>query len=328
MAPKFFSVGEQEVQRGTFPTHNMVSFLGTWSAQDQFFIHHYPQVVSWRAALNPFIPQSVLVLGIVLSQVQDLALALLNLMRFTQAQSSSLSKSLWMASPSSSESAAPLSLLSSANLLKVDSIPLSMSLMKILNSTGPNIESLTTTFWMQPSNQVLIHQTVHPSHPYLSNLAARLLWGIITRGLTSIYLTEAANRCCSLRSRVRRRECRRGPQVKLCCCNVSYMVVTCHRALSSVDVGAAVTARVEASTQTEPQAADEALQVPGWRDFLEPVSEARRDAPVACGRCAIMEVLCHQMEELREEMSIREDEMEIVRIFSETQQLEKPHTPS
>ncbi|KAK4832887.1 hypothetical protein QYF61_026437, partial [Mycteria americana] len=30
---------------------------------------------------------------------------------------------------------------------------------------------------MRPSNQFLIHQTVHPSNPYLSNLERRMLWG-------------------------------------------------------------------------------------------------------------------------------------------------------
>jgi len=55
-----------------------------------------------------------------------------------------------------------------------------MSLTKILHSTGPNIdpwgiplvtdlhlgiEPLTTTCWTQPSNQFLIHQSVHTSNP-------------------------------------------------------------------------------------------------------------------------------------------------------------------
>ncbi|KAK4826170.1 hypothetical protein QYF61_006032 [Mycteria americana] len=43
------------------------------------FIHHYHQVLFRRAALNPFILQSVLILGIALTQVQDLALGLVEL---------------------------------------------------------------------------------------------------------------------------------------------------------------------------------------------------------------------------------------------------------
>jgi len=73
-----------------------------------------------------------------------------------------------------------LTLVSSANLLRVHSIPSFMSLKKSTASkTDPwgmlhitklpwGIEPLTTTLWLWPSNQLLIHQTLHPSNPYLS----------------------------------------------------------------------------------------------------------------------------------------------------------------
>ncbi|KAK4810921.1 hypothetical protein QYF61_013329 [Mycteria americana] len=48
-------------------------------AHVQLFIHHYPQVLLCRAALNAFIPQPVLILGIALTQVQALALGLVEL---------------------------------------------------------------------------------------------------------------------------------------------------------------------------------------------------------------------------------------------------------
>jgi len=57
---------------------DMVGLLGcerTLSAHVQLFIHQYPQVLL-RAALNPFIPQSVLILEITPTQVQDLSLGL------------------------------------------------------------------------------------------------------------------------------------------------------------------------------------------------------------------------------------------------------------
>ncbi|KAK4828375.1 hypothetical protein QYF61_026113 [Mycteria americana] len=57
----------------------MISFLGckhTLPAYVHFFIHQYPLVLLHRAALNPFIPQPVLILGVAPSQVQDLALGL------------------------------------------------------------------------------------------------------------------------------------------------------------------------------------------------------------------------------------------------------------
>jgi len=61
-------------------------------------------------------------------------------------------------------------------------------------------------------------------------------------------------------------------------------VVTCHRAVSSVDVREAVSDRVKASTWIEPQAADKALQIPSWRECLGPVSETRGEQPLACRR--------------------------------------------
>jgi len=39
-------------------------------------IHQYPQVLLGRAALHPFIPQPVLIVGVAPTQMQDLALGL------------------------------------------------------------------------------------------------------------------------------------------------------------------------------------------------------------------------------------------------------------
>ncbi|KAK4810857.1 hypothetical protein QYF61_008829 [Mycteria americana] len=107
-----------------------VGLLGcerTLLAHVQLFIHQYPSLY-WNRGL----PQP---------RCRTLHLALLNLMRFTQAHFSSLPRSLWMTSRPSGVSTAPLSLVSSANLLRVHSISLSMSLMKILNSTGPSTDA-------------------------------------------------------------------------------------------------------------------------------------------------------------------------------------------
>lgn len=75
----------------------------------------------------------------------------------------------------------------SANQLKVHSVPLSISLTKMLNNTSPkstcempitglllDIEPLTTTFWVWPFSQFLIHQVVHPPNPHLSSLKTRM----------------------------------------------------------------------------------------------------------------------------------------------------------
>ncbi|KAK4828118.1 hypothetical protein QYF61_023916 [Mycteria americana] len=56
-----------------------VGLLGcesTLLAHIQLFIHQYPQVLLHRDALKPFISQPVLILGVALTQVQDLALGL------------------------------------------------------------------------------------------------------------------------------------------------------------------------------------------------------------------------------------------------------------
>ncbi|KAK4816403.1 LOW QUALITY PROTEIN: hypothetical protein QYF61_016720 [Mycteria americana] len=81
--------------------------------------------------------------------------------------------------PSSRSTLLP-NLVSSANLLRVHSICLARSLIKILNRTGPNTEPwgtslvtgrqldltpFTTTLWAQPSSQHFTQQRVHPSKP-------------------------------------------------------------------------------------------------------------------------------------------------------------------
>ena len=118
--------------------HTLVAYV-------QLFIHQYPQVLLGRAVLKPFIPQSVLILGVALTHVQDLAPGLVEPHDVQTGPLSSLSRSLWMASHPSGVLTAPHSLVSSANVLRVHSIPLSMSLMKILNSTSPSTDPLSDT---------------------------------------------------------------------------------------------------------------------------------------------------------------------------------------
>ena len=55
----------------------MVGFLGcedTLLSHIQLGIHPYPQVLSVRAVLHPYVPQFVLIVGVAVTQVQDLAL--------------------------------------------------------------------------------------------------------------------------------------------------------------------------------------------------------------------------------------------------------------
>ena len=55
----------------------------TLLAHIQLPIPQYPQVFFSRAALNPFIPQLVLIAEVTMTQVQTLYLDSLSLMRFT-----------------------------------------------------------------------------------------------------------------------------------------------------------------------------------------------------------------------------------------------------
>lgn len=81
-------------------------------------------------------------------------------------------------------------------------------------------------------------------------------------------------------------------------------MVTSHR----TGVGVTAPATVEASTQTELQMVDAALQAPGCREHLEPLSDAKSNGPPSFS--ALLEEMCHQAEELKEEVnrlhSIRE----------------------
>ncbi|KAK4818676.1 hypothetical protein QYF61_017421 [Mycteria americana] len=120
-----------------------VGLLGcerTLSAHIQLSVHQYTKSFSAGLLLITSSP----------SLCRTLHLALLNLMRFTQAHFSSLSRSLWMTSRPSGMSTAPLCLVLSENLLRVHLISLSMSLMKILNSTGPTVDCYPLDVTIQP----------------------------------------------------------------------------------------------------------------------------------------------------------------------------------
>lgn len=98
-------------------------------------------------------------------------------------------------------SAASLSLVSSANLLWMHSIPLCRSLMNVLNNFGPSInpqgtplitglhldiEPLTAALWIYLCTQFLINLILHLSSTYLANLEVIMLWGGFIKGLTRV----------------------------------------------------------------------------------------------------------------------------------------------
>ncbi|KAK4807043.1 hypothetical protein QYF61_018384 [Mycteria americana] len=130
-------------------------------------------------------------MGLLWPKCRTLHLALLNLIQLTSAHRSSLSRSLCRAFLPSSRSTLPHNLVSSANLLRVHSIPSSRSLIKILNRTGPNTEPwgtplvtghqldltpVTTTLWARPSSQFFT-QNIKSEVSVLVNIEK----GILTR---------------------------------------------------------------------------------------------------------------------------------------------------
>lgn len=73
-------------------------------------------------------------------------LSLLSFMKFLLAQSCSLSKSLWIVAHLSTLPSSSPHLVSSANLVKIDSIMLFRWLVKIVRSTGPSINHWEALF--------------------------------------------------------------------------------------------------------------------------------------------------------------------------------------
>ena len=120
-----------------------VGFLGcqhTLLAHVQLFIHQYPHVLLCRVALNPFIPQPVLIWGVALTQVQDLSLGIVELHEVHMGPLLEIVQVPLHGIPSLGVSTTPVSFMSPANMLRVYSILMSMSLMKILSSTGPSMD--------------------------------------------------------------------------------------------------------------------------------------------------------------------------------------------
>ena len=97
-----------------------------------------PQELYLRAALNQFSGSLYLSLRLPYPRFRTLHLVLLNFMRYSWSHLTGLSRSLWLASLPSSILLTPVGLVSLANLLRVHSIPLFISLTKMLNRARPN----------------------------------------------------------------------------------------------------------------------------------------------------------------------------------------------
>lgn len=132
----------------------------------------------------------------------------LNFMRFFSALFSFLSRSLWKAVHPSGVLATPSSFVLSMNLLKVHFVPSYKSLMRLLDSTGPSVDSwdtppvaclqldfvpLFTTLSVWPF-LFSIHLTVHWSKPYIVSLSMRMLKRDGVKGLTKVKIAKSFNK--------------------------------------------------------------------------------------------------------------------------------------
>ncbi|KAK4827727.1 LOW QUALITY PROTEIN: hypothetical protein QYF61_021155 [Mycteria americana] len=113
--------------------------LGTLLAHIQQSINQHPQVLSCQAAFQPLFPKPVALHGVVVTQERDPTLSLVEPHRVGPSPSIQPVQ-IPLAFLPSSRSTLPHDLVSSANLLRVNSIPSSRSLIKMLNRTGPNAE--------------------------------------------------------------------------------------------------------------------------------------------------------------------------------------------
>jgi len=106
----------------------------------ELLIHQHPQVLLNRASLNPFIPQPVLIAGVAPAQMQDPALGLVEP---HEVQAGPLLELVQVPL----DGILSLRRVGCATQLGVicrlveGPLDLSMSLMKILNSTGPNTDT-------------------------------------------------------------------------------------------------------------------------------------------------------------------------------------------
>lgn len=96
--------------------------IGAFLAHVQPGFHQDPQVFFVKDALQ-LVDPTAWHLGLFLSRGRTWHFPLLSFMRFLPAHFSSLSRSLWMTAQTSGETDSPPSFVSSANLLRVHSVP-------------------------------------------------------------------------------------------------------------------------------------------------------------------------------------------------------------
>ena len=126
-----------------YAAQDTVGLLGckhTLLGHVEFLINEHLQVFLLRVALNPFSTQPVFVLGMAPTHVQDLAHGLVELHEVHMGTPLKPVKVPLESSLSLQHVDCTAQLGVAANLLRVDSIPLSMLLTKMLNSASPTTD--------------------------------------------------------------------------------------------------------------------------------------------------------------------------------------------
>ena len=115
--------------------------VGTLQGHVELLVNQHTQVLLLRASLILFSAQPVFVLEVALTHMQDLALGLVDLYEICMGPPLKPVQLLLDGMHSLQYVDCTTQLVSSADLLRVRSIPLSMLLTKMLNSTGRNIDT-------------------------------------------------------------------------------------------------------------------------------------------------------------------------------------------
>ncbi|KAK4808270.1 hypothetical protein QYF61_020751 [Mycteria americana] len=180
-----------------------VGFLGckrTLLAHVQLFIHQYPQVLLLRAALNPFIPQPALILGVAPTQMQDLALGLVDphevhmgpLLQLAQVPLDGIPSLRYVNRTTQLGVVSKLAegaLDPTVHVVDEDTKQY-WSQTPLIPDLHPDIEPLTTTLWSpRPSSQFLRHRIVHPSNPSLQCREKDVV-GDHVKGLTEVQIDD------------------------------------------------------------------------------------------------------------------------------------------
>jgi len=176
----------------------LLGHLGTLLAHVQLAVSQHPQVLFRQAAFQLLLPKPVALHGVVVTEVQDLALG------HVETPTDGLGPSMQPVQiplqilPTLEQVDTPTQLGVICKLTEGPLNPSSISLRKMLSKTGPKAEHwgtplvtgrqldltpFTTTLCARPFSQFFIQRRVHPSKPWAASFSRRMLWGTVSKAL-------------------------------------------------------------------------------------------------------------------------------------------------